>query len=208
MTYTLDYLEDGNEGNAKDEIASEVHRIAASKGEIYEKFVEVCNAAGLDTDREIVSLVFQCINDESFAERVLNVDMSMGGIREAENMEKDLEYVLELRDKYDLDRSGGMDIDVESIISERLSASVAGPFGNLGDGVSENGGGLESAVRKMNSRLNEIESKVDDDGSDVVEFSDDSREDRKEEVRDMIPDSGDNVDPVDTDSATEGDNDE
>lgn len=199
MSYTLDFLKGDTKGEAKKQVQPELHRVASSKGDLYEKFCRVCRENGVDPERVLSSMVFKVMNDEGFAERVLNTDPYVDDLRTPEEQKKDMEFVLQLREEYDLGDEGGIDMDVEGLIQDRLQASVGSPLdaldpsGEGGGGGSSANGQLAEVIDRMDKRLAKLEQEVTEDEAEVVEVEEqttpeDSHERRQskiEELRDL-----------------------
>lgn len=208
MSYTLDYLKGDTKGQAKEEAEVDIHRVAAGKGDLYDKFCRVCRDNGIDPERAITDMVFKVMSDESFAEAVLEADPYVDDLRTPEEQKKDLEFLLELREEYGLDEQGGIDMDVEGLIQDRLQASVGSPLdalepsGGGGGGGGQANGQLTDVIERMDRRLAKLEQEVSSEEPQVVEVdegrtgqdSEDRRQSKIEELRDLADDEDESSD--------------
>lgn len=205
MTYTLDYLRGDTKGEAKQEAGPEIHSVAAKKGDLYDKFRRVCRDNGIDPERSITDMVFKVMNDEGFAEEAMATDPHVDDLRTPEEQKKDLEFLLELREEYDLQKDTGMDIDVEGLVEDRLQASVGNPLDKLDPSAGGNSGGgssngqIAEVLDRMEKRLESLENQVEDGAE--IEFEEknteesrsgeDRRRNKVEEIKSLAEDNDD-----------------
>lgn len=206
MSYTLDFLKGDTKGEAKKQAETELHRVAAGKGDLYDKFCRVCRDNGVDPERALTDMVFKVLNDEAFAEQVVQTDPYVDDLRTPEEQKRDLEFLLELREEYGLDEQSGIDMDVEKLIEDRLQASVGGPLdaldpsGGNGSGGQSSDGQLTQVLDRMDKRLAKLEQEVGEEEEKVVEVNEPAagdgsqgrRQSKIEELRELADDGDDN----------------
>jgi len=171
MTFTQEDAK--NDGKIKAEAGPSMKQVAARENsELYEYYKKVCSNMGVDPGVDLADLAVRALEDESFADRVLNTQVDLRKIKANEIRIQDMKQVKQYYEEFNND--SGPAIDIESIIEQRLQQTASGPLsgprgGPLGaDRGRESGSNpevdqLRQEVRRLQSELEEERRKKEQD---------------------------------------------
>lgn len=129
MTFTEEDL--SNTGKLKREVAQEAVKIASRENPtLYEYFEEVCEANGQRPQTVIGDMVVKAIDNDAFADAVLDEVVELGKLNKDQMRKEDAEMVQDLMEALGLDEKEDED-PVEKIIENRFEAATSGPMGML-----------------------------------------------------------------------------
>lgn len=124
-----------NDGLFKSEIRDSVKSTASrSGGEIFDYYMEWCEINGIDPGVDLADACIRALNDETFAERILNTQMELADVKMGNYREEDFEFLMRMKEEYSGLFDSGLNLNVEDIVEQRLN----GGSGVMGGGQSQN----------------------------------------------------------------------
>lgn len=133
MTFTEEDI--GNDALIKEEVGPKLQGLASREQprilEYYEKLLT--EDYGLSVGQDLADMLVRALEDEDFAERILNTEVTLRQARINSIREDDLEFVMELQERFS-------DDDPEDRVGQfidRYMDSVVGGAGGLGLGVTD-----------------------------------------------------------------------
>lgn len=158
--YTPEDFE-GNEGDGllRAETASTLKGVASRESpQIMEYYQKVCEDLGVNPGQDLADMAVRALNDESFANRIAEVEVSLRQARMDNIREDDLEFVQQLQEKFQPEDTGKSAI--EQMIEQRLEQQISSPIPRLNrDG--RGGGGKDQYTQRLESEVEQLRRKVE-----------------------------------------------
>jgi len=165
--FTIEDAKD--DSTVKTEVAPDLIRTAKrSSPRIFKHFENVCENLDQDPRMVLADMLVRSLNDQGFAEGVLETEVTMEAISRGEYRKEDIEMVKEIAETFDLEpdtRDGGGSI-VDRIIESRIEAVSTGPLdkfsGRRGGNGQVSGNGqveeLQSEIERLKAELDRVKS--------------------------------------------------
>lgn len=185
-----------NDGKIKKEAGPEMVSTARQTSpRIFQHFERVCDSIGQEPSVVLGDLLIRALNNESNAKEILNVDVSLEALQTGDYRKDDIRFVKEVSEEFDLTPEEKKH-PIDRLIDKRIEAVGGGPLDRTSRDASD------EEVRKLEKKIDRLESKLDEDGSESVETeevtvqkesSDDSSGEKKD-IDDIFGDSDDEED--------------
>lgn len=152
MTFTEeDALDDGT---FKREVKGQLSQRAATKGELYDYYVDALSEIGIETGSDLADFAARVLNDEAFAQKLMDTEVDLQKVKINEIRTEDLRHVKELYDMFGEDESESF--DVGELVKKRLNRKLGSPV----DTLTEKKGGSRK-MRKLERKNRELEEKIE-----------------------------------------------
>lgn len=202
--FTLDDAE--NDGLIKKEAGPEMLSVVRrTNPRLCSKFEKVCEESGQDPAMVLGDYLVRALNDEQFAELILNTDVDMEMLETDQIRKDDIEFVKDIAEEFNLVPDDEKH-PVEKIIDSRIESMDSSPLEG-GLGISDGGGdGSNEEVKQLRREVRELRSELQKErGSDSVEEVEKSV-DRRKDVDELFSgsDDGDSSEEVEITGDGEG----
>lgn len=202
MTVTEEDVQD--KGIVKQEVSGDMKGVAQRQSpNIYGYFEEVCSDLGMDPGVLLADMAIRVLEDEAFKNQVAGVDVSLEQVKINQIREEDLDFVMDLHDKFAEEDTGPSKVDnlIDKMIENQISSPMAMPgMGDGSGGTSSEERRLRRKIGSLENELKQIRSAVERGNVGGSEQTSDSisEEEREEEIDSLFDD-----DEVDEDSDDE-----
>lgn len=153
-----------DDSKIKSEVSSDIVRTAKqSNPRIFKHFENVCENMDQSPRMVLADMLVRALNNQEFAESVLETEVTMEAISRGEYRKEDIEMVKDIADTFDLtpDNDGGSDGLIDEIISQRIEAVSSGPFDEFtGSGRGRQSSNEQERIRQLNSQIDQLEREV------------------------------------------------
>lgn len=193
-TFTMEDAE--NDGKIKREAGPEMAKVASREfGELFEMFSQVCKDRGLEPKTVLADGVLKAIKDESFAERISQVEINMRELKKGSIRKEDAKMLQNFAEELGINDDGGSDDWLEETVKERIQSKTQSPMSQLTEASSRREGGdsgeLARELNRLTSKIDEIERKVEESETSTTETEDKQDTD---ELFDGLTSEGDSSD--------------
>lgn len=153
MTFTEEDIED--DGAIRGEVAPKLQSLLTKNhpeiAEHYRTLVE--EDYGLSPGQDLADMLVRALNNEGFAQQILNTQVSLRQVKISDIREEDLDLVLEMRDKFsDDDAEDKVGDFIQTYMDEVVTGGSGGGIGGLGLDDRR----AEQEAKKAEETLNEI----------------------------------------------------
>lgn len=211
-----------DDSKIKSEVSSDIVRTAKqSNPRIFKHFENVCENMDQSPRMVLADMLVRALNNQDFAEGVLETEVTMEAISRGEYRKEDIEMVKDIADTFDLtpDNDGGSDSLIDEIISQRIEAVSSGPFDEFKrNGRERQAANEQERIRQLNSQIDQLEREVQklrsgasnveveerpqqdeqtNERKDIDELFDDGNEEETEADPDPVEDPGNSEDDED-----------
>lgn len=228
-------VEDAKDDSAlKAEVAPDLSRTAKrSSPRIYKHFENVCENMDQEPRMVLSDMLVRSLNNQEFAEQVLETEVTMEAISRGEYKKEDIEMVKDIAETFDLqpDSDGEGKPVVERIIESRIEAVSTSPLDDVSGSrqrkeareSSERVEQLNAEIERLQNEVQELRkkeknkaevkkssgSKKTDDRKDLDELFDDGSEEepeakKEEEKEEPKEDEGDEESEVEVEIEDDG----
>jgi len=162
MVFTKEDAQD--DSKLKEEVAPQMQSTAKrTSGKFWKHFRNVAENVDRDPKRMLADMLVRALNNQDYADRIENTEVSAGAISKGTYRKEDIELVKELADTFDLtpDTDGGSSL-VEDVIEQRLEAVSSSPLDNLSGDDDGSGGDNSRQVRQLQSQIQQLNQQVQD----------------------------------------------
>lgn len=122
-----------NDGKIRSETEPEMVKVASSNSpRIFQHFEQVCGAMDQDPKSVLGNMLVRALNNEEYAQMILETDIDMGVLSSEELMLSDIELLDQIAEKFDL-KPGDKKHPVERILDRRLEAAGGTPLDSVRD---------------------------------------------------------------------------
>lgn len=121
-----------DDAKIKKEVQSDLIRVAKGSETIYQHFENVCNQVNQDPKRVLADMLVRSLNDQEYADTILNTDVTMDSLNQGEYRKGDIEFVKEIAEEFDLEPDDSENL-IERIIDKRIESVSTSPFDRVND---------------------------------------------------------------------------
>lgn len=169
MTFTES--DAANDGLIKREVGREMAKVAKSQNpQVFQHFENVCEEVGREPWEVFGEMAVRSLNNEAYAERVLQSEINMGQIKADEIRLEDVKYVKELSEELGLNQSDESQDPIDKLINQRLEMVTSSPWDNLSrkdaNTDSVNGEVLEH-MESLQSEIARLQQKIEGEDAEV-----------------------------------------
>lgn len=142
-----------------------------SSPQVFDAFQNICDQIGQQPKIVLSDMLIKALNDDDYAQRILETEVTMEKLQTGEYRIEDIERVQELAEAFDLKPDTKND-PVQDLIESRLEAVGGGPLG------ARNGDGSDDRkVKRLEQKIERLEAKLEQEaGADVVEVEEEVEE--------------------------------
>jgi hypothetical protein len=169
MTFTES--DAANDGLIKREVGREMAKVAKSQNpQVFQHFENVCEEVGREPWEVFGEMAVRSLNNEAYAERVLQAEINMGQIKADEIRLEDVKYVKELSEELGLNQTEESQDPIDKLINQRLEMVTSSPWDNLSrdkrNTDSVNGEVLEH-MEALQSEITRLQQKIEGEDAEV-----------------------------------------
>lgn len=188
-----------NYGRIKRDIQDSVLTHARKSPELYEAFKQVCDDIGRNPSEVLADEIVRAVKNEGHADALFETEVNLQKVRINDIREEDIDFVMRLREEYDL---GGSKSDFEwldDLVRDRIEAKAGGsvnpfrdrngknPMAGGESGTTDTGrfGELENELKRIESKLDKV---VEDEPESTESTS--VEPDNRQSIDDLFDDGG------------------
>lgn len=185
MTFTEEDATD--EAKIKKEAGSSMAKTAAkSNPTLYQAFEDVCESKGIEPSTLLGARLVRVIQNEAYAERLNETEIDPSTVRAEQIKKEDIQFVKQLADELGIGDSEEQH-PLEKMVEERIKRS-GGPFVGATSSLMGDGGGqnsqqmdaLANELRHISSKMEELESRIDEKNNNENVSSEEKQKDTDE----------------------------
>lgn len=160
-----------NDGLIKREVGKEMAKVAKTQNpQMFQYFKRVCEEVGREPSDVFGEMAVRSLNNEGYAQQVLDSEINMSQIKADEIRMEDVKYVKELTEELGLGQEEESQDPIDQLINKRLEMVTSSPLENLrttGQNPEGVNGQVIEHMESLQREIDRLESKID--GSSVQE---------------------------------------